>query len=661
MSAELRPPALLGRAAEVAEQAFEGWTFAAAASGGSEPFVVGAPPRAAELPLALRAWAHELLDPRAGDDPPAGDDVLVDGSAVRAIVVPSADSGEVVLAGVGPPRPSSDVDEDGLVLAAIGNHLAVVWATARRFADESALAARDPLTGLLNHRRFHEVLSRQLESCRAAGGREQLAVVLFDLDGFKQVNDAHGHAAGDRVLRTVAGALATASRTSDFAFRVGGDEFALILPSAGATTAKRVARRVREVVAGIEYAVGPSFGVASWPADGPTKHGLLARADARLYAAKGVKAVRPVPAPDAALARTRGRLALASRLAAKLAPLGEVEEIVQLAVDELHEAFHYYLAVIQRLDPDGVLRVVASAGPLSDNAAFLAWEQPIDQGVNGRVARTGEPALVLDTRADADYLRRDPRLEPGSELSLPIRVDGRIWGVLNVEAVSTYAFDEDDLLLADAIASQVGAAVHRARLFEEAEGALVTTLATLSDALELKDRYTAAHSKDVADLAERIAVRLGVTGPALRHIRYGALLHDIGKIGVRTDLLAKPGALTPEEYEEIQRHVEIGADLLLNIEALKEVAVLVRGAHEHWDGGGYPRGVAGDAIPLGSRIIAACDAYDAMTTDRPYRAALGTDAAVGELRACSGTHFDPLVVRALVAELAPASDRRVRT
>jgi putative nucleotidyltransferase with HDIG domain len=352
----------------------------------------------------------------------------------------------------------------------------------------------------------------------------------------------------------------------------------------------------------------------------------------------------------------RSRLAVAARLATKLAPLDEPDAVAQAAVDELHSAFGFFLAVIQRLDADDVLRVVAAAGPLADHDDFLAYEQPIQEGVNGRVARTGQPAVIADTTTDPDYLRRDPRSDPGSELSLPILVDGRIWGVMNLEQLATHAFGDDDLLLADAVAAQLGAALHRCALTQELESSFATTLGVLADVLETKDAYTADHADEVADLALATGRDLGLSDAELRPLRYCALLHDIGKIGVRSDLLTKPGRLTPSEFDEIKEHSAIGAALLQRIPLLTGVAPLVRAVHERYDGAGYPDGLRGDAIPLPARIVAVCDALHAMTSDRPYRQARPIDVALVELRRCAGTQFDPEVVEAVVdAQAATAA------
>ena len=347
-----------------------------------------------------------------------------------------------------------------------------------------------------------------------------------------------------------------------------------------------------------------------------------------------------------------GRLLVASRLATSLSRAQTVADVADDAVRVLHESFDYYLAVVQRLDPDGSLRVVSGAGPLAEaDTEFLAREQPVEIGVNGRVARTGRAAMVNDTRLDSDYLARNPRTDPGSELSLPILVAGSTWGVMNLEQEDPGAFTEEDLLLAHIVASQVGAAIHRCQLVEELEGAFLTTIGVLSDTVELQDSYTADHASEVADLAVAVGRRLGMEGVELDRLRYGALLHDVGKIGVPGELLRKPGPLTPEERERMDEHTAIGARMLQRIPFLAPVAPLVRSAHERWDGGGYPDGLAGEQIPRGAMVIATCDAFHAMTSNRSYRRAMDRPSAVRELEANAGTQFDPIVVAALLAEL----------
>jgi len=348
-----------------------------------------------------------------------------------------------------------------------------------------------------------------------------------------------------------------------------------------------------------------------------------------------------------------GRLLVASRLSSSLSSVHSIEDVAGIAVRELHESFDYYLAVVQRLDADGYLRVVGGAGPLAEEMTdFLALEQPVEIGVNGRVARSGRPAMVNDTRLDSDYLARNPRTDPGSELSLPICVAGLIWGVMNLEQEEPGAFTEEDLLLAHIVANQVGAAIYRCQLVDELEGAFLTTVGVLADAVELQDTYTADHANEVAGLAVAVGERLGIAGAELDRLRYGALLHDVGKIGVPGEILRKPGPLSAAERARMDEHTAIGARMLERIPFLAPVAPLVRAAHERFDGGGYPDGLSGKEIPRGAMVIATCDAFHAMTSNRSYRRAMGGDEAIRELELNAGTQFDPTVVAALVAELA---------
>jgi HD-GYP domain-containing protein (c-di-GMP phosphodiesterase class II) len=351
------------------------------------------------------------------------------------------------------------------------------------------------------------------------------------------------------------------------------------------------------------------------------------------------------------LAYLRAQLHVAGRLTARLAAMRDIDQMVGLVVDELHDTFAFYLAAIQRLD-GGVLRLVAGRGPLAEvMTEFLLVEQPVSEGVNGRVARTGVTALVLDTREDGDYIARDPQTDPRSELSVPIAVDGSVWGVLNIEAPEPDAFSEADAVLVEAIAASLGSSLHRAVLVADLEQTFTTTLTALMSTVEAKDAYTASHEQQVAELAERVALRLGTSSSRARDVRYAALLHDVGKVAVPSEILLKPGPLTDEEWVKMHRHAAVGGELVGRIAAFAHLAPAVRASHERWDGGGYPDGLAGDAIPLAARIIAACDTYDAIVTERPYRPARSSAEALAELERVAGSQLDERVVEALVQEL----------
>jgi HD-GYP domain-containing protein (c-di-GMP phosphodiesterase class II) len=353
------------------------------------------------------------------------------------------------------------------------------------------------------------------------------------------------------------------------------------------------------------------------------------------------------------LAYLRAQLRVASRLTARLAAMRDVDEMVALVVGELHDTFAFYLAAIQRLDGDGVLRLVAGRGELAEVMnEFLLLEQTVLEGVNGRVARSGATALVHDTRADSDYVVRDPHSDPRSELAVPIALDGAVWGVLNIEAAEPGAFTEADVVLVEAIAASLGGAMHRAGLIADLEHSFSTTLAALASTVEAKDDYTAAHGEDVAALAEHVALRMDLSPTQARDVRYAAMLHDVGKIVVPSEILLKAGPLTEEEWVVMRSHAMVGGDLVARIDAFAHLAPAVRCSHERWDGGGYPDGLAGEQIPLAARIIAACDTHDAIVTDRPYRAARTRAQAARELRRVAGTQLDASVVQALLDVLA---------
>jgi HD-GYP domain-containing protein (c-di-GMP phosphodiesterase class II) len=176
----------------------------------------------------------------------------------------------------------------------------------------------------------------------------------------------------------------------------------------------------------------------------------------------------------------------------------------------------------------------------------------------------------------------------------------------------------------------------------------VETVEALANALEANDEYTSTHARWITDLALRVGNEFGLGKRELKRLELGALLHDIGKIGIPSDILSKPGRLTAEERAVIETHPELGERIIAPIDRLQEVRAIVRHCHERWDGGGYPDELAGDAIPLESRIIFVCDAYHAMTTDRPYRKRLSHPEAVRRLLEAAGTQLDAHVVETAI-------------
>ncbi len=166
----------------------------------------------------------------------------------------------------------------------------------------------------------------------------------------------------------------------------------------------------------------------------------------------------------------------------------------------------------------------------------------------------------------------------------------------------------------------------------------------LAEAIDAKDPYTRGHSDRVRRMSIKIAIHLGFAEDQLENLEYGALLHDIGKIGIKDEILQKQGTLTPEEYEYIQEHPLIGVKILEDVDYFKDKVPMIRHHHEHFDGSGYPDGLAGEAIPVEARIIAVPDAFDAMTSLRPHREAMSLEEVLSEMERCKGKQFDPQVL-----------------
>jgi HD-GYP domain-containing protein (c-di-GMP phosphodiesterase class II) len=238
-----------------------------------------------------------------------------------------------------------------------------------------------------------------------------------------------------------------------------------------------------------------------------------------------------------------------------------------------------------------------------------------------------------------------------SIMCAPMRTTENILGVLYVDSPVAHEFSEAELELLAAIGNQAGVALHRARLMADMERLFLDVMKAIAAIIDAKDGYTHRHSERVAAFAIRLARQLGLSGDDLGVVELSALLHDVGKIGVRDAILNKPDKLTADEFEEMRRHPAHGAAILSNIQSQKVVSLLpgVKHHHERWDGGGYPDGLKGEDIPLLGRILAVADFLDALSSDRAYRVATPVDEVVVLITKQAGTAFDPAVVDALVA------------
>jgi putative nucleotidyltransferase with HDIG domain len=325
-------------------------------------------------------------------------------------------------------------------------------------------------------------------------------------------------------------------------------------------------------------------------------------------------------------------------------------------------------------DPDAVLRMVLGAvrdsfGYL--NATILLYDKDArvlarHTGTDHQLSRAheaGATPLGVGTAGRAALLRqivRTPEIPAKtalsmpagvSELAIPLVAVDELVGVLAVVSDHHDAFGERDLKVLTILADQAAMVIQNANLFVERERMFLATLDAMANAIDARDPYTAGHSHRVAACAVAIGRHLGLGKADLELLHRAGILHDIGKIGVSDAVLRKPGPLNAVEEAEMRRHPVIGAELLMGMPFLSDELHLIRHHHERWDGTGYPSGLAGEAIPRSARIAAVADAFDAMTSDRPYRIALSWEEARRRLQGGIGSQFWAPAVEAMVALL----------
>jgi PAS domain S-box-containing protein/putative nucleotidyltransferase with HDIG domain len=294
----------------------------------------------------------------------------------------------------------------------------------------------------------------------------------------------------------------------------------------------------------------------------------------------------------------------------------------------------------------------------SDNeevARRLADTQfPEGEGVSGWALTHNEIAIARDVSTDSRYrTMRAFAAEMGyaSAVALPIVLEEKVLGALTVGYGEARDFGDDEIATLVRVAAQTAIAVGNARQRRLLEGLLDETAMALSDVIESRDAYTGGHCQRLAVYSKTIAEALHLPSREVDVIRFGAALHDIGKIVVPDAILNKPASLTPEEFEVIKRHSPDGGRICQRIGFLQKAYPIVYHHHERWDGKGYPDGVAGEAIPLGARIVAVADGYDAMTSDRPYRKGMPVEEAITLLRDGAGSQWDGVIVKAFLDSL----------
>lgn len=233
-------------------------------------------------------------------------------------------------------------------------------------------------------------------------------------------------------------------------------------------------------------------------------------------------------------------------------------------------------------------------------------------------------------------------------LMVGFSLEGEVKGTIEAYRIADRPFRSDDPEQVSLIIEFAKNSYARIRTSTQLEVQYTKTIEALTSALEARDPYTHSHTGRIRDMAMALALALRVPREVRDAVHFGALLHDVGKIGIPDTILSKPGPLNDSEWQIMRRHPEIGVYMLRNLDFLKPALDVVLYHHERWDGAGYPKGLKGEEIPVCARIVSVCDCFDAMTSDRPYRKAMGIKEAMDELLAIGGTQLDPRCARLLV-------------
>ena len=346
------------------------------------------------------------------------------------------------------------------------------------------------------------------------------------------------------------------------------------------------------------------------------------------------------------------QLALANALGTRLAAMTEPQAILEAAVEELQRAFGYYMCSVDRVRDDEFVECMAGRGRPYERLVEERWSQPRQAGLIGRCLRQRRPVVSGNVYAEPDYRPAPDAGDVLSELVVPVWVAGTLWGVINVEEVRPNAFDEEDVRLVATVADQVGSALRSATLYEQLERAYLGTAEALAAALEAKDSYTADHSRQIVANTEAVGRRLGLDE---HRAADAALRRDLPRHRQDRHPRADPPQARPPHRGGA------GADraphgggrahpVVDRVPERRPAAGPSRARALRWRPA-IPTAWRGEDIPLGSRIIFVCDAYDAMTTKRPYRDAMPASEARDQLSKHAGTQFDPRVVGALLAAL----------
>ncbi|PIQ83730.1 MAG: hypothetical protein COV75_05975 [Candidatus Omnitrophica bacterium CG11_big_fil_rev_8_21_14_0_20_63_9] len=354
---------------------------------------------------------------------------------------------------------------------------------------------------------------------------------------------------------------------------------------------------------------------------------------------------------------------LLSRIGTALVSYEGIDNLLNLIVENTVAALEAQMGSLMLVDGEKQELYVKTTWSSNGQAPNAELRVKLGDGVAGWVAREGRPMRAKGTPSSMGIA--NGHSEEGLLLCVPLKLrDQAIGVVLVLRPANGKAFTEDDEALVESIGSQIAVAMENYRLNLDVERTYIETIMALALAVEAKDPYSAGHSKRVGFYAAKIGEAMGLDGEMQRLLNDAGVLHDIGKIGIKDEILLKPTPLTPDEDKIMQQHPLIGEAIVKPVRSLQKVVAFIRHHHERYDGAGYPGGLKAEDIPLGARILSVADTYDAMVTDRPYRKRLTIEDAKVELKKLAGVQYDPTVVDAFLkivaekeARLANKSDR----
>jgi putative nucleotidyltransferase with HDIG domain len=304
--------------------------------------------------------------------------------------------------------------------------------------------------------------------------------------------------------------------------------------------------------------------------------------------------------------------------------------------------------ITSSLDLDDTLQTIVKMTGEIIHSSSCAIRLLDEESQEMRTLSTNAPGAAPPS-AKPPSADKQPASSLKSFLGVPLKIGNRVIGYFELGSLDEGAFSNEDRRVLQVLAGQAAIAIENARLFENTQQTYYETIRSLAQALEARDAYTKGHSERVTRYALETAREMGLSDHSRKVIRYAGLLHDIGKIGISDSILHKRLKLTDEDWEAIRSHPLFGDSILGPLKFLQEAQAIVLRHHERYDGSGYPGHLKGEEIPLEARIIAVADAYDAMTSDRPYRQAMDHQTAVGEIEESAGRQFDPTVVEAFLS------------